>query len=835
MPTQADFHPHARALLLLALASTSAVSRSAEPSAAAVVTPPAPPSTATAFTPTPPAAAATPDAPLTPTAPMPAPAAPTLPPVAAQPLTIAPPDERPAAPVAAIPVEQRANDPLLHQGLDWNYCGPRPGMNGFVAPPPPAEQLPIEITADLVDYDQTRDLLQLRGDIDIVQDRSRLRTPAARYQRTTGEINASDGVLLEHPGLRLIGAQADYNLQTERGHLQQVGYRLHDQANLRGAAQDVWLLDAQRSQYRDVLYTTCPPGDATWSIRARDLELNQDSGLGTVRHARLQLWNVPVFYTPYLMFPIDGRRHSGFLIPEIGSADETGLDISIPYYWNIAPNTDATLTPRIMSERGFMLGAEVRHLSPWQRLEFDGEILPEDRANPDAGIRGALHLTQFGWLNQHWSSAIDFTTVSDADYFTDFGNRLELTSVRNLSQRADVIYSDADWWALARVQQFQTIDSNIAPANRPYEQLPHLEFHLTPQSLAGGFDYAFEAQYDYFDHQTAVHGSRFVAIPTLRWPFRRGFGHLIPRARLYYTHYDLTNQRADADRQLTHLIPSFELDGKLIFERETDWFGQGTIQTLEPRFYYVRTAYADQADNPLFDTTALEFSFASLFRPNRFTGYDRIGDENRLTLGLTSRTIANRDGDELVRVSLGQIHYFDARQLQLNNTEARDISSSPLAAEFAARLTRNWSAQAGLQWNPHHDEPTWEKQVLQLRYRPDTKRLFNLAYRYNLGSQESEQYEDTDLSFQMPVGSQTRLVGRWLYSLLHEETVEAFAGVEFGQCCWRLRVLGQHLKRDAAEPASTSVMLQLELAGLGAFGNSIDKVLERGIYGYQTD
>jgi LPS-assembly protein len=283
------------------------------------------------------------------------------------------------------------------------------------------------------------------------------------------------------------------------------------------------------------------------------------------------------------------------------------------------------------------------------------------------------------------------------------------------------------------------------------------------------------------------------------------------------------------------LIPSLDLDGKLIFEREANWLGNQTLQTLEPRLYYVLTSYADQSDNPRFDTTALDFSFASLFRANRFTGYDRIGDENRLTLGLTSRTIANQGGDELFRASLGQVYYFDKRRVQLTDSGVESDISSSLAGELAARLHKDWTAQASLQWNPNQTESPWEKQVLQLRYAPDREHLINLAYRYNLGNQSSEEYEDTDLSFQMPLNSRVRVVGRWLYSMLNDETVEAFAGLEFGQCCWRLRVLGQHLKRDANEPASTSVMLQLELAGLGSFGNPIDKLLERGIYGYQSE
>jgi LPS-assembly protein len=849
MPTLADFKHSTRAaaLLLLAAASAPGVATESDPSTPAPASEPSnstpdtgQPSRApqTAFMPTAPERTPAADASLIPSRPAERDATlTTLEQQGAQGVTLAPPDEAPTAPVVAVPVEQRADDRRLHQDLDWEYCGPAPGVTDIApaSPPPEAQRLPIEITADLVDYDRERDLIQLQGEVDIVQESRRLRAERSRYDRRTGDVSAGGSVELDYPELRVIGERADYNLETKRGHLEQAGYRMHGRANLRGAATEVWLLDAERSRYRDVLYTTCAPGNSAWSLRARDLDLNQGTGLGVARHARLRLWDVPVLYTPYLAFPIDGRRRSGFLIPTIGTSEETGFDLSLPYYWNIAPNMDATLTPRLMSSRGLMLGAEFRHLSPWQRIELDGELLPSDQKNADEGARGALRVNQSAWFGTRWSTSIDYASVSDDRYLVDFGNRLDVTSVRNLSQRADVWYHGDGWWALGRVQQFQTVDTSIAPANRPYGQLPHIELNFSPAPLAGGLEYDVEAQYDYFDHNAAVHGSRLVAIPSLRWPLRRGFGHLIPRARLYYTQYDLVDQVEGADSQPSHLIPSVDLDGKLIFEREADWFGHETLQTLEPRLYYVLTAHEDQSDNPRFDTTALDFSFASLFRPHRFTGYDRISDENRLTLGLTSRTIANRNGDELFRASLGQIYYFDERRVQLDASAPRDDTSSSLAGELSARLHRDWTAQLGLQWNPHDDEHAWEKQILQLRYAPGHERLINLAYRYNLGSQASEEYEDTDLSFQMPIGPRVRVVGRWLYSMLNDETVEAFAGLEFGQCCWRLRVLGQHLKRDADEPASTSVMLQLELAGLGSFGNSIDKVLQRGIYGYQSE
>ncbi len=745
--------------------------------------------------------------------------------------------EPPRAPPSAPPTAGTlTGDARLYQDLPWDYCGPRPGATGpGGSAPPPRSDTPVDLEADRADYDRDRDHVTLRGDVEVNQQGQRLESDRASYDHRSGRIDAAGNVFLEYPGVRVAADTANYNLETKKGSLSNPRYRMYGNANLRGTADEARILSQDLSWYKGITYTTCPPGNWDWSIKAGELELDQASGMGKAYHARIRLAGVPVLYSPYLRFPIDDRRRSGLLVPTFGTSDKTGTDITIPYYWNIAPNLDATFFPRYMSARGLMLGAELRYLSKIQNIQVYGDYLPNDQKAPDNRSRDALRIEQTGNIANRWLSSIDYSAVSDDQYLVDFGNRLDVTSVRNLSQRGDLRYNGTGWDAVLRLQQFQTVDPSIPPTARPYAQLPHIELNLEPARWQNLVTYALDTQYDYFDNSARTHGGRVVAVPSLRVPIRRSYGYLDPRARLYYKSYDLVDQKENASRRPSYAIPSLDIDGKLIFERDTRWFGQEVLQTLEPRLYYVLTPYQDQSEVPLFDTTELDFSFASLFRPNRFTGFDRISDENRLTVGLTSRTISTGDGDELLRVSLGQIQYFDNRQLSLrNNPELDDPSRSAVAGELAARLSRNWSARASLQWNPNEDKEQWEKRILELRYSADDRKLVNLAYRFNSGSGVIQGYEDTDLSFRMPVGRRVQVVGRWLYSLLQADTVEAFAGVEFGRCCWRLRVLGRHLKTSAESDGNTSIMLQLELAGLGALGNQIDKLLERGIYGYQS-
>lgn len=748
-----------------------------------------------------------------------------------------PPVATPPKPDGAVPDGLR-DDSALYRDLPWDFCGPRiggAGFGGLVEPRTPSDA-PVDAVADQAEYDRARDLVTLEGSVQFTQGDQLLQAQRSTYDRRSGTVEAQGDVFVEYPGARLTADSGHYSLQTQEGALANVHFRLSGNANLRGSAEHAALLSADRTRYRDVIYTTCPPGRSDWSLRASDLLLDHADGMGTARHARIRLANVPVLYSPYLRFPIDDRRRSGFLIPSFGSSNNNGTEITLPYYWNIAPNYDATFYPRFMSERGVMLGAQFRHLARFQKLEVNGEVVPNDTSSEDTSTRGAIRVLQTGQVGPRWSTSVDYGAVSDDRYLADFGNRLDLTSLRNLPQRGDLRYSGDGYWWLARIQDFQTVDPTIPARSRPYAQMPHGELHLGPSRQLDFADLALETRYDYFDHSAKVHGNRLVLLPSVAMPLRRSWGYLQPRARLYSTNYGLTDTEPGVPSQQSHLIPSMDIDGKLIFERETSWFGSAAIQTLEPRLYYVLTSYEDQRDTPLFDTTELDFSFASLFRPNRFTGYDRVGDENRLTAAVTTRTLGSADGRELFRASLGQIYYFHDQQVQLLGENLdEEPNASSMAGELAASPAEDWSARASLQWNPNETEDPWEKRVLQLRYAPGDNRVINLAYRYNLGQTQAQRYEDTDLSFRLPVTPNLGLVGRWLYSLLNQETVDAFAGIEFGRCCWRLRLVGRHIKTSASDDGSTSVMVQLELAGLGALGSSIDNLLEQGIYGYRSD
>jgi LPS-assembly protein len=741
------------------------------------------------------------------------------------------------------PIEPDSN--RLEQGLEWPFCGTRPPALGAPEPAPPANPAaaPTDIAAGGITYRRDSDMVDAVGGVTVERGSQRVEADTLRYDRRRETVTSRGTTYLEYPGLRVTGAGAAVNLETEQARLDAPRFRLSGPLNARGLADTAYVVSPTRTAYRDILYTTCPPGSNAWTLRAKTLKLDQDTGLGVARDARLRVRGLPVLYAPYLQFPIDDRRRTGFLVPAIGSSSDNGVELLTPYYWNIAPQMDATFTPRLMSRRGALLGGELRYLTRADAGAIHGEVLPDDRLYEDGDTtRWALNVEEEGvWLEQ-FRTWIDFSAVSDDDYLEDLGNNIDATSTRHLDQRGLITYYARDWSLLFQLQGFQTVDETIDPDARPYGRLPQVLFRLNsrellPQAttwLAGRPTVGLEAEYDYFDHRHKVHGQRVTATPLFSWPLQRSWGHLVPSARIHLSQYDLIDAAPGLDTTPGHVIPSLDLDGKLIFERAANWIGEAAVQTLEPRLFYLYTPFTDQDDVPVFDSSELELSFASLYRSNRFTGRDRIGDANQVTAGISSRMLRAATGEELFRVSLGQIYYFADRRVQILGPPQTD-GTSPYTGELSARLFSNWSGRASFQWDPDSDGDSLPRRTLRLEYEGPERRLLNLAYRADLTAAEVNRYEDTDLSFRLPFGTQAELVGRWLYSVRHHETTDAFAGIEFGKCCWRLRILGRHFKRRPQEAASTSVMVQIELAGLGAIGDPIGDFLEREIYGYAID
>jgi LPS-assembly protein len=747
-----------------------------------------------------------------------------------EPASVPPPAARIADVSPAIPpragVDPRA---AIDEGIDWSICGQPTALRGGVgAAVVGSGDQPVELEADTAEGFADEQVAVLQGDVRARWGEDALRAGAVRYDQRHDLIDASGGVLLVRPDLRVAGDSAHVELGADKGEVAQAEYRILG-VNARGSA-DVARFEGQAlSSYENITYTSCPPGNEDWSLSAGSLKIDRKEGLAEASDAALRVKGVPVAYLPYFSFPIDDRRRSGLLLPSVGSSNLRGLDVSVPYYFNLAPNYDATLTPRILTKRGAMLGGEFRYLTETSEGQIRGEILPDDRERPDEDTRGAFsvrHTTRIG----PWVGAVDYNYVSDPYYLGDLSESFAVRTARYLRRRGDLRYETDDWLARARLLDYQTTDLTLSSAELPYSMLPQLlalgeERDLLGTPLTGQL----RAEYVSFYRDFGVTGQRVDLYPALVLPLSRSWGYLSPRLGVRYTTYALGDQVSGEPNQLDRSLPIASIDGGLFFERELDWFGTAATQTLEPRVHYLYVPYRDQSDIPIFDTSEFDLSYDSLFLENRFTGADRVNDANQITLGVTTRLLSQASGQEVLRASVGSQLYFEDRRVQLPGEPLATTSTSSLIGELGVQITDEWSARFTGLWDPHGGVTTNqpEKSLARLTYKTDDGRFLRAGYGY------TESVSDyTDVAFVWPVADGLSLIGRWNYSLADEDTVEAVAGIEYGSCCWRVRALARDYLTGTTPERDTSILVQLELRGLGPVGDNIDAFLERAVYGY---
>jgi len=681
-----------------------------------------------------------------------------------------------------------------------------------------------------------------RGNVVITRADQRLLADAVDYDREKESALAKGNVSLEDNSIAIRGDELKLNLKEDKSRVSQADFDLYDR-HARGTA-DSLRRDGVKNTTRlkNTTYTTCPAGNSDWELNADKIKLLHNEGIGIAENVSVNFKGIPFFYSPVLTFPIDDRRKSGILTPTFGNSDESGAEFAIPYYWNIAPNRDATITPRILSKRGLQLGGEYRYLSQPSAgvISSEGIISAEYLASDNEFNDEDRYLFSYKNNSQFTSrfrATADLNYVSDDEYFEDLGNNITLTSTTHLERRLDATYSGDFWSLTGRLQGYQTLDDTIARTSRPYERLPQVVFNANLPDQHFGLDYGLRAEAVHFNRDDSVTGTRYDLSPSVSLPLRNSYGFITPKIGLRYTSYSLDNTFAGSNDSPDRSVPIFSVDSGLYFDRETSFGGRAITQTLEPRLYYLNVPKRsqnnlivdEQGQSVVFDSGLFDFSFDQLFRENRFSGADRIGDANQLTAALTTRFIDQASGIERASASIGQIYYFEDREVTLPNGLVEDDNSSDIVAEVSARFTRSLSARAGLQWDPHSRET--EKGVVSVRYQSADDQILNFAYR-----QRTNLLEQTDFSVSWPINRQWSAVGRWNYALDQERTIDAFAGLEYESCCWIVRVVGREFINDLSQDDENfALMFQLELKGLSSFGDRVKKFLGRGILGYDRE
>lgn len=642
----------------------------------------------------------------------------------------------------------------------------------------------------------------------------------ATFDSVQRALKLSGGVRYEDPDSLILSDSAEFGYDSGLIRFEGAEFEVGPD-NARGEASVLEISQDGRLRLVDVGYTTCPPESNDWIIEASEIELDTRTGVGKARGVRLRFQGVPILYTPYLSFPITNARKSGVLTPEIGSTGRSGNELSIPYYWNIAENYDATLTPRLLTERGLQFGTEFRYLLENSDGILEVEYLPDDTKFDENRHQIRFeHQTLFasGWRNQ-----IDFRDVSDNQYFEDLGGSLSAASITHLNRSLAFDFFGENWSLFARVQEFQTIDSAILPDDEPYRRLPQIYARGYWPDNVLGLTYSLDTELVYFDRDVGVTGWRLNAAPQVALPIEKPGWFVIPAAAVDHTRYDLQNTSVGQDKQPSRTVPIVSLDTGLKFERLMK-FEEQRVQTLEPRLLYVHVPHREQSGLPVFDTITPDLNLVQLYRKNRFLGVDRIADMDQLSIGITSRIIDVNTGRELMSATIGQALYLSEQNVTLPGESPIVSDSSDYIAEIRFLVYENLNFDVGHQWG---GEGGTAQSEARLQYRPQSNKILNFAYRFRRQS-----LEQGDVSWSWPLSQSWNFVGRYNFSFRDDEVLEQFYGLEYESCCWGLRLVSRRFISTRDGTRDSSFSLQLVLKGMTSVGTKADRLLERGILGY---
>jgi LPS-assembly protein len=699
------------------------------------------------------------------------------------------------------------------------------------APPRPPDEGAVFLRADRIEGSADT-AIEASGKVELRTRRETVLADWLQYNILTDEIWAKGDVLIRYGLDWIAGPEVKFKRTTETGFFASPRFFVAEN-NSRGSAAEIRFTGPDHYEASDARYTTCVAPREDWYLRLGELQVDKARMIGTGRDATVYFYGAPVLYSPWFEFPLSNERKSGFLTPTTGLTGIRGFEYSQPYYLNLAPNYDATITPRIMTKRGVQVGGEFRYLIENGQGQAGVEYMPHDRVTgTDRWLASTRHNQDLANVLPGLTGYWNYNKVSDDTYFADLSDRVGLTSQTTLPREIGLTYTSGPWTTLARAQAFQTLQDPGQPQPIPYNRVPQFFAALREIDWLG-LTWAGVGEYAYFRQPTLTTGQRAYAWPTVALERQGAAWSFTARTGIHLREYDLNEVRPGVPSKLTYAIPISSIDTSVVFERDWEVAGQKFLQTLEPRAFYVYVPFRDQSQAPVFDTAVDDFNFGQLFSVNRYLGNDRIGDANQLTLALTSRLLDPNTGAERLRFAVGQRYYFQNQRVVLNESP-RSASTSDLLVGAEGRLSDAWSIAALWQYN--QDSQQTERVTAGFKHTPAPGRVFNASYTYNrqffdpIG--RTSRLNQFDLSFQLPLNPAWTVLGRWNFSILDSKTLEAVAGVEYNGDCWTLRLVGQRLA-TTTQTTSNSVYLQIELNGLARFGTNPLELLRRSVPGYQ--
>jgi LPS-assembly protein len=689
----------------------------------------------------------------------------------------------------------------------------------YFAPPLTAEDLLQGAIDGGLEVDSEGNMIA--KDINITQGSRRLRAGQLNFNEAERRITVSGTVEYSDPKIMMtsdtgsfIGGEAAF---------EGVIFELPQQP-ARGEAKSASLKDGIL-KLGNVSYTTCPEDRPDWKVSARTISIDSARSVGTARDARVRFFGVTLLRLPYISFPVGNVRKSGVLFPSIGSSSNSGAQVSVPYYFNIAPNQDLTVTPTWYTTRGLDIEAQYRFLTRRSRGSLEANVLPEDRKTGRTRTRMKIGSTTD--LPAGWRLTLDAENVGDARYFEDFAQGVDGASIAFLPRRLQLSYRGEHLDAGVILRHFQTLDVDLPQVDQPHTEVPRI--YASGNWLTGGalpLAYGFDTELALFQHNDTVQGWRIDATPQVGLSIEGAGYFLRPAAALNTTHYRLEHVPPGGNRSPGRTLPMLSLDGGLQFERDSGRRGQRRM-TLEPRLMYLYVPYRNQSDLPVFDTAEPDLNWVELFRTNRYVGTDRISDANQIAAGVTTRLFSSRTGTRILSMTVGQAFYFRTPRVTLPDEPPLQGHESDLIAQVELQAFKNWTVSSGVQWDQQASRTG--KGEVQVRYQPESRSVVNLGYRY-----QRDRQEQVDFSTAWPVTDQWRVYGRGVYSLRDNKSIEHFAGFEFSSCCWNVRAVARDYVSRRSGERDRGFFLQLELKGLSSVGQAADAFLEKAIRGYSS-
>ncbi len=686
-----------------------------------------------------------------------------------------------------------------------------------------------------------------KGDVVIKADR-------LDYYQPTDTAKATGHVRVNRAGNVYEGPLLELRVDAFEGFFNEPSYHfLRNDAH--GQADRVDFLDEQRAVIHNATFTTCKrlPGPSwmpDWILKASTISLDNEEDVGTAEGAVLSFKGVPLLPVPYISFPLSDQRKSGVLPPTLGMDNINGTEVSVPYYWNIAPNRDATITPTLMSKRGLNLDTEFRYLEANYSGSLRADWMPSDQLRNIN--RWGLNLNHQARLQSEWTSSgavlnMSLNRVSDDNYWRDFTRTNGSLTQRLLANDATLMWTNGAWASSVRTLKWQTLQDVTAPIIPPYDRLPQIATRYTRPNL-WGLDVTLDADYTRFQSDSSLtlqpNAERTFSVLQASRTFQTSAGYVRPKIQLHATNYQFDTVLANGESSASRVVPTLSMDAGLVFERNTQLFGRKLLQTLEPRAFYVNTPYRDQSQLPNYDSGAYDFNFATIYQENAFVGNDRISDSNLLTLGVTSRFLDPDTGAEAARVGLAQRLRFRDQNVTLPGALPAQDRISDILLGGSVNWDARWRFDGTVQVNPTTEQSV--RSTLGASYNPGSYRTINAAYRFQRDSSEQ-----LDIGWQWPLNDlwgdrgkylgpgQGQGEGRWYsvgrlnYSMNEGKLVDSVLGFEYDAGCWLGRIVLERLQTSSIT-ATQRIMFQLEFVGFSRLGVNPLKSLKDNIPNYQN-